>query len=160
MTWLAEIVTLTPLFQTFIAYIVMYRHDLSRLFHPIHERSSDRDWRRVLSSLGLIPKQEKKEKEIVISAKSMSLVVAVLISTVLVDVVVAPVILASFPASLMHTIFPALTQALLQFIPAFIAMIGLANLWLGPVPVPPHRYTLPQKRPGSLLRHLQWDDEE
>jgi len=51
MTWLAEIITLTPLFQTFIAYIVMYRHELSRLFHPIYERRDDKDWRRVLSVL-------------------------------------------------------------------------------------------------------------
>jgi hypothetical protein len=162
MTWLTEIITLTPLFQTFITYIVMYRHELSRLFHPIYERRDDKDWRRVLSDLKLIPKQEKKDKErtvtVVIPVKVISLVVAVLIPTILVDVVITPVILASLPAFLNHTFLPVLIQALLQFIPAFIAMIGLARLWLGPIPVPPHKYALPQKRPGSLLRHLQWEE--
>ena len=169
MVSLAEIITLTPLVQTLFVYIVLYRYDLSRVLHPMYERRGDREWRRVLTGLGLIiqadAKQEKKRKKerrevvVAVPVRAVSLGAVVLISTILIDAVVTPVLSASLPVFSRIPILSVVTQALLQFIPAFIALIGMARFWLGPIPVPPYKYALPTKRLGSLVRHLEWAQE-
>jgi hypothetical protein len=165
MVSLAEIITLTPLVQALFVYIVLYRYDLSRVLHPMYERRGDREWRRVLTGLGLIiqadEKQEKrkeKEREVAVPVRAVSLGAVVLISTILIDAVITPVLSASLPVFSRIPILSVVTQALLQFIPAFIALIGMARFWLGPIPVPPYKYALPGKRLGSLVRHLEWDE--
>ena len=44
----------TPLLSWGIFVLVLYRHDLSRLFHPIRENWSMRNWWDVSNHLGLV----------------------------------------------------------------------------------------------------------
>ena len=52
----------TPLPYWLIFTLVLYRHDLSRLLHPIRDDGSPRSWWMVLNRLGLFEKEKVPKK--------------------------------------------------------------------------------------------------
>jgi len=52
----------TPLVYWLVFTLVLYRHDLSRLLHPVRDDGSSRNWWTVLNYLGLFEKEKVPKK--------------------------------------------------------------------------------------------------
>lgn len=148
----------TPLSWWLIFYFLAYRHELSRLVHPVRERRGLRDWVAVLARLKLMdaaalaPAQRlkmelglKAERRRAGRTKALYLLsfLVLWLSAVLVSK------LAIMPQPLAEAALPAL----LQLAPA-VPLIVATYRRCGAFPFHPIRYHLPSGRKGSLLKYL------
>jgi hypothetical protein len=162
----------TPIPWAAILCIILYRHDLSQLMHPVKERNSLRDWKSVFQDLGIAVKQspasdvneynrKKKGGGTIMSlirrtseeiterypnARLYSLITAVVAFSSLTSSLVFG---ETFLADLR---FGAVILVAFQFCCA-LPLIAAMQRYFGPFPSAPHKYFMKQKRVGSLLRY-------
>jgi hypothetical protein len=121
--------------------LVMYRHDLSRLFHPVRDNDSLRNWWYVLGYLGLLGPEDTARPSVkreVLPYVAYSVVsAAVSLSWVL----------RLFPP---HWYYLVLTQATSGLI-----LTAAATHYLGRPPRRPYVDVLRYPRLGSRIRHLR-----
>lgn len=160
----AWIIVYTPIPWTVILCIILYRHDLSQLKHPVKERNSTMVWESVFLDLG-IPlgqpvKGDVKEKAGIghllhyfseyIADRYPNAAFYGLITTI----IFCSSIISSFllGPSFLDSRFGLLMLVGLQFLSALPAILALQR-YFGPFPSPPFRYHLKRRRVGSLLRY-------
>jgi len=149
---LLDLAVYTPILQFVIAYCFLYRYDLGRFRHPHREKTGRKVWLGVLSELDLVkPDSVGKEEE---EGRRMgelrvSLSVAALMAATLVAWAFATFVVPSAVAR-----FATPVTFLAQFLPASVLMAGVEKR-LGPVPVKPYKYALPERRLGSRVRHVE-----
>ncbi len=145
----------TPLLQLLVLYAIFYRHELSRLAHPLKERTGTAAWADALQQLALPRPGELKMMPSAADPRAMKYLLRVVAPAALLGALCPelflPAILALVPAL---SIVKGPLLFLLQFIPAayFIAFLRLD--YLGPIPIPRHRATLPLPRMSSMVRCL------
>ena len=125
----------TPLLQLLVLYAILYRHELSRLAHPLKERTGTEAWADALQQLTLRAGELKKVPSSAADPRAMKCLLKVVT-----------------PAALLGALCPLLF--LLQFIPAAYFIVLLGRDYLGPPPIHHHRTTLPLPRMSSMVRWL------
>ena len=147
----AEPLLFTPLVQFLALYALLYRHEPSRLAHPLKEKTGMKAWAQALAQVGLV----KPETEVPPDTKTRNRVFEMILLTALLSalcpVFFLPAVLALIPAL---AGFKDLVLFLLQFIPASYFLAGLRRNYLGPLPIHRHRSTLPLPRMSSMVRCL------
>jgi hypothetical protein len=149
---LLDLAVYTPILQFVIAYCFLYRYDLGRFRHPHREKTGRKVWLGVLSELDLVKpdsvgKEEEKGRRM--GELRVSLSVAALMAATLVAWAFATFVVPSAVAR-----FATPVTFLAQFLPAFVLMAGVEKR-LGPLPVKPYKYALPERRLGSRVRHVE-----
>ncbi len=149
---LLDLAVYTPILQFVIAYCFLYRYDLGRFRHPHREKTGRKVWLGVLSELDLVKpdsvgKEEGKGRRM--GGLRASLSVAALMAATLVAWAFATFVVPSAVAR-----FATPVTFLAQFLPAFVLMAGVEKR-LGPLPVKPYKYALPERRLGSRVRHIE-----
>jgi len=169
---------LAPFPWATILCIILYRYDLSRLFHPSKNGCSKRDWRSVLEDLHFSHKRSAILAE-ASGKRSMSFtsigecltefleghedlpcyITALGIASgasLLSSLVLGPCLAAASPRLVSHlgVVFSAAFQVLAA-VPTVFAM----ERFFGPFPSPPNRYHLQKHRLGSLLRYERTLDQ-
>lgn len=141
----------TPLVQFLILYGLLYRHELSRLAHPLQEKMDLRAWIEVFERLDLAKKNEKVQFGPRVREYLLEMVLPTALLAALGPELFLPLVLAlvRVPAGALSPLL-----FLLQFIPALYFMIFLYRNYLGPRPIHRHRSTLPFPRMSSMVRCL------
>jgi len=153
----------TPIPYAVILCIILYRHDLSQLVHPLKDRCSVRDWKSLFDDLEIARKtsssSSKKEgngirldflerhPNIGFYLSVLAIVTSV---SLLSSLVVVPVLLEG--DSLPYSRFILIISAGLQFVSATPSTLAMLQ-YFGPFPSPPGKFHLKKRRPGSLLRY-------
>jgi len=139
----------TPIVQFFILYGLLYRHELSRLAHPLKEKTNLGAWVEVFERLGLAKQNEKAHSGLRVREYLLEMVLPAALLATLGPELFLPLILAlvRVPTGALGPLL-----FLLQFIPALYFMIFLCRHYLGPRPVHRHRSTLPFPRMSSMVR--------
>jgi hypothetical protein len=149
----AEVLLYTPLVQFLMLYGVLYRHELSRLVHPLKEKTGVKAWGEAFEKLGLV---DHDEVEYPHDPRARKFVLEMVLPTALLSTLCPElflqVILVLVPAS-EGAWGPLLF--LLQFIPAAYFLAFLHRNYLGPLPIHRHRTTLPLPRMSSMVRCLR-----
>jgi hypothetical protein len=161
--------TFTPIPWAAILCLVLYRYDLSRLFHPLKDRSSTKDWRRVLDDLGIARdgsltygKTDRKRRSYFSIQRFWSgiiernpdvgfyLSVLVIVTSISLfsSLIIRPVLMGMDP--LLYSRFGFMISTGFQFVSA-LPSVFLMQRFLGPFPSPPFRFHLKKNRLGSLL---------
>ncbi|MDG7022973.1 MAG: hypothetical protein JRN45_00470 [Nitrososphaerota archaeon] len=153
----------TPLIWWLVVYFFLFRHELSRLLHPIRERRGLKDWVAVLSDLRLIDSaspalQEEGKEKWWRKSRTTHLLLSSLVlwlSAVLVSnfVDISQTLPGGFPYGLLKALLPSLFLFALQALPA-IPLIILTYRYCGPRPVKKEEMQLSKNRKGSLIRYL------
>jgi len=141
----------TPLVQFFILYGLLYRHELSRLVHPLKERTGVSAWVEAFERLGLAKQHENAQSGPRVRKYVLEMVLPAGLLATLGPELFMPLILALVPvpaAALGPMLF------LLQFIPASYVTVFLCRNYFGPLPIHRHRTTLPFPRMSSMARCL------
>ena len=128
-----------PYWAAFV--VLLYKHDLSRLFRPLRDNGSVRNWWVVLDHLGLVKEEGVRRMP---SRKSEPL-------SYLIYLLVALVVSLSWVLKLYPTMSYYLVVA--QGISA-IVLTAAAMRYLGPPPRRPYADVLRFPRLGSRIRHL------
>jgi len=126
-----------PYWATFL--LLLYRHDLSRLFHPVRDDDSLRNWWSVLSYLGVLDagvRRPGRAKEILRYAVYLSISAGVSLSWAL----------SIFPQ---HWYFLIVVQGT-----SGIILTAATMRYLGTPPRRPYADILRYPRLGSRVRHL------
>ncbi len=148
----------TPLAQFLLLYALLYRHEPSRLAHPLKEKTGMKAWTETLVQVGLVKQREVKES---LDTRARKHVLEIILPTALLatlcPALFLPVILALVPAL---TGVQGLLLFLLQFIPASYFLAFLHRNYLGPLPIHRHRTTLPLPRMSSMVRCLGKKERE
>jgi hypothetical protein len=157
----------TPIPWAAILCIILYRHDLSQIMHPVKERNSMRDWILVFRDLGITAKQSSTNDDH--SGRKRGRIVS-LIRRFSEDVterypntrfycfIIAIVVCSSLIASLvfgwvfLDSRFGALILAVAQFSCA-LPLVFAMQRYFGSSPSAPFKYHLKSRRTGSLLRY-------
>jgi hypothetical protein len=141
----------TPLVQFFILYGLLYRHELSRLAHPLKEKTDLGAWVEVFERLNLAEFGKKVQSGQWVKKYLLEMVLPAALLATLGPELFLPLILAlvRVPTGALGPLL-----FLLQFIPAFYVMIFLYRHYLGPRPIHRHRSTLPFPRMSSMVRCL------
>jgi len=161
--------TNTPVPWTAILCLLLYRHDLSRLLHPLKDRGSTKDWRRVLDDLGIPPEGSLIYRKTDIKCRShfsiqrfwsglievspdaglyLSVLVIVASISLFSSLIVRPVLMGMAP--LLYARFSSTISVGFQFLSA-LPTVFLMQRFLGPFPSPPFKFHLKKNRLGSLL---------
>jgi hypothetical protein len=150
---LLDLAVYTPILQFVIAYCFLYRYDLGRFRHPHREKTGRKVWLGVLSELDLVKPdsvgKEEREEGRRMGKLRVSLSVAALMAATLVAWAFATFVVPSAV-----TRFATPVTFLAQFLPASVLMAGVEKR-LGPLPVKPYKYALPERRLGSRVRHVE-----
>jgi len=145
----------TPLLQLLVLYAIFYRHELSRLAHPLKERTGTEAWADALQQLALARPGELKNVPSSSDPKVMKYLIKVVTPAALLGALCPelflPAILALVPAL---SIVKGPLLFLLQFIPAAYFIVFLRLDYLGPPPIHRHTTTLPLPRMSSMVRCL------
>ena len=145
----------TPLLQLLVLYAILYRHELSRLAHPLKERTGTEAWADALQQLALRAGELKKVPSSAAAPRAMKCLLKVVTPAALLGALCPelflPAILALVPAL---SIVKDSLLFLLQFIPAAYFIAFLRRDYLGPPPIHRHRTTLPLPRMSSMVRCL------
>jgi hypothetical protein len=149
----------TPLFQILVLYALLYRHELSRLAHPLKERAGMKAWADALEQVGLARQDEMEEQTYLIVARKY------LLETILPTALLAALCPELFQPAIVALVPPiARVQGpllfLLQFVPASYFLALLQRNYLGPLPIHRHRTTLPLPRMSSMVRCLGEKERE
>lgn len=154
----------TPIPWTVILCIILYRHDLAQLKHPVKERNSTREWKLVFLDLG-IPSRQTTNVSIKGKSGMMHLIHCAseyiadrYPNTTFYGLVITIITCSSMISSLL--LAPSFIDSRvgllmligLQFLSAIPLIPGLQR-YFGPFPSPPFRYHLKRRRGGSLLRY-------
>ena len=137
----ADIFLYFPLPYWAVFVILLYRHDLSRLFHPFNDNGSVRNWWNVLGYLNLLSKEQAVRRP---GRKGEFL-------PYILQVIVSVAISLSWVLRL----FPPLWYYLI-IVQAFSAIVltAVAMQYLGQPPRRPYVDVLRFPRLGSRIRHL------
>ena len=150
----------TPLLQLLVLYSIFYRHELSRLAHPLNERTGTAAWADVLQQLAL-PRPGELKKMPSADPRAMKYLLRVVTPAALLGALCTelflPAILALVPAL---SIVKSPLLFLLQFIPAAYFIVFLRRDYLGPPPIHRHTTTLPLPRMSSMVRCLGEEGKE
>ncbi len=119
----------------------MYRHDLSRLAHPVRDNGNLRNWRYVLGYLGLLGPEDTARSRV---KKEVLPYVAYPVASAAVSLLW---VLRLFPP---HWYFLVLTQAISGLI-----LTAATMQYLGQPPRRPYVDVLRYPRLGSRIRHLR-----
>jgi hypothetical protein len=152
--------------------IFLYRHDLSRLFHPFKDRCSIRDFKFVFQNLE-IPFKESSSlvrvggksraavwvmhiraniSERFPSAELYALVLIVVAgSSLLSNLIIAPMLFGG-ESSFLNPKFDGLVSAGFQIVSALPTSFAMQR-YFGPFPSAPNKYHLRKRRLGSLVRY-------
>jgi hypothetical protein len=161
----------TPFPWIAILCIILYRHDLSRLFHPFKDRCSTRDIKLVFQKLELPFKVSsssrrriEKNRAIFWVAKlrtniserfpSTGLYAFVFVilagSSLLSTLVVEPLLFGE--ASFLNPRFDGLVSSAFQIVSVLPSIFAMQR-YFGPFPSAPKEYHLKKRRLGSLVRY-------
>jgi len=145
----------TPVLQLLVLYAIFYRHELSRLAHPLKERTGTEAWADALQQLALARPGELKKVPSAADPRAMKylhkVVTPAAVLGALCPELLLPAILALVPAL---SIVEGPLLFLLQFIPAPYSIVFLRRDYLWPPPLHRHRTTLPLPRMSSMVRWL------
>jgi len=148
---LVELLLFTPLVQFFALYALIYRHEPSRLTHPLKEKTGVRAWAQALAQVGLVKPGMEVPPDTRTRKRVFEMILLTALLSALCPVFFQPAALALIPALAR---FKDLALFLLQFIPASCFLACLRRIYLGPLPVYRHRSTLPLPRASSMVRCL------
>lgn len=168
---LSTVFIYTPIPYAIILCIILYRHDLSQLVHPLKDRCSIRDWKSVFDDLEIahkaFPSSSKTEGKNGPESFSIeclrlerhpdigfyvSVFAIVTIISLLSSLIAVPVFLTGGSSSLPYSHFILIISAGLQFVAAIPSTFAMPRCF-GPFPSPPGKFHLKKRRPGSLLRY-------
>jgi hypothetical protein len=119
--------------------LLLYRHDLSRLFHPVKDNGSSRNWWSVLSHLGILEagvRRPGRKNEILPYVVYLSLSAGVSLSWTL-------------GAFLQHWYLLVVLQGT-----SGVTLVAATMRYLGAPPRRPYTDVLRYPRLGSRIRHL------
>jgi hypothetical protein len=162
----SEVLTLyTPAVQIGVLYLFLYRHDLLRFLHPLKEKRGPNAWAETFLQLGVLKEREALKLTDIEGAERNKGKVAFALKLVLPSAFLwflsiwlfLPVLGSALPS--LSRFGPSLLL-LLQFIPAAYLLAFLRQNYLGPLPIPPHRSTLPLPRMSSMVKWLGENEEE
>jgi hypothetical protein len=153
----AEPLLFTPLVQFLVLYALVYRHEPSRLAHPLKEKTGARAWAQALAQIGLVKPGMEVPPDTRTRKRVFEMILLTALLTALCPVFFLPAVLALIPAL---AGFKDLALFLLQFIPASFFLACLRLIYLGPLPIHRHRSTLPLPRASSMVRCLGEKKEE
>ena len=163
----------TPIPWATILCIVLYRHDLSQLVHPMKDRCSIRDWKSVLDDLDIPPKKSSMppnrgekaaradfsiferfragilEKHPDMGYYAMTLAIVSTVS-LLSSFVIVPLLVGQ--SSILFSRFSLIFSAVFQFVSAIPSIFAMERCF-GPFPSPSRKYHLQKRRQGSLVRY-------
>jgi hypothetical protein len=162
----------TPFPWAVILSLILYRHDLSQLVHPLKDRSSMRDWRSVLHDLDISDKTSSQSSDNRGKWRSSSSKIECLQADILeehrdIRYYTTTIIIVSFASlvssfvlvpflieasSFLLTRFDLIISASLQLASAVPSVFAM-ELYFGPFPSPPNKYHLRKRRLGSLVRY-------
>ena len=157
------IFTFTPLPWALILCLVLYRHNLSQLFHPVREMRSIRDWKQMFRYLeisidGSSNSREFERSNIPSIWKDLSerypntkFYISVIASIAILSSASSAVILTGS----LSFIDPRLTFLLAAGLQSASSLpsIFLMQRHFGSFPSPPFRFHLKKSRSGSLLKY-------
>ena len=145
----------TPLLQLLVLYTILYRHELSRLAHPLKEGTDREAWADALRQLALPRAGELKKAPSDADPRAMKYFLKVVIPAAILGALCPelflPAILALVPVL---SIVKGPLLFLLQFTPATYFFAFLRLDYLGPPPIHRHSTTLPLPRMSSMVRCL------
>jgi len=138
-----------PPVQFFILYGLFFRHELSRLAHPLKEKTDLAVWVEAFESLGLAKQLARGSSGPRVRKYLLEMVLPTALLSTLGPELFMPLILAlvRVPAGALGPLL-----FLLQFIPASYLIAFLYRHYLGPRPIHRHRSTLPFPRMSSMVR--------
>ena len=161
----------TPIPYAAILCIILYRHDLSQLVHPLKDRCSIRDWKSVFDDLEIAHKASssssktegngtvgfsierllldilERHPDMGFYASMLAIVTCV---SLLSSLLAVPVLIGG--DSFTYSRFILIISAGLQFVSAIPSTFTMQR-YFGPFPSPPGKFHLKKRRPGSLLRY-------
>ncbi len=147
----AEALLYTPLVQFFMLYTLLYRHEPSRLAHPLKEKTGMKAWAQALAQVGLVKQEVEVPPDTRVRKRVLGMILPTVMLATLCPESFLPVVLALVPAL---AGFKGLVLFLLQFIPASYFLALLRRNYLGPLPIHRNRTTLPLPRASSMVRCL------
>jgi hypothetical protein len=153
-----EALLYTPLVQFLALYGVLYRHEPSRLAHPLKEKTGVEAWGEAFEQLGLVSHDEVEHSP---DPRARKFVLEMVLPTALLSTLCPELFL-----QVILVLLPAAEAAwgpllfLLQFIPASYFLAFLQRNYLGPLPIHRHRTTLPLPRMSSMVRCLGEKERE
>ena len=145
-----------------ILCLVLYRHNLSQLIHPVKERCSIKDWKDVFAYLEISidqPNSTKKYNRSKVrtilddisegypSIKFYTFAIALTSILSIISSEFALRVSLSFNSHFTYLLFP-LVQ-LVSSVPSIFAM----QRFFGSFPTPPYKFHLKKNRTGSLLKY-------
>ncbi len=147
----AEPLLFTPLVQFLVLYASLYRHEPSRLAHPLKEKTGVRAWAQALAQVGLVKPETEAPPDTRTRKRVFGMILLTALLSALCPVFFLPAIMALIPAL---AGFKDLALFLLQFMPASYFLACLRRNYLGPLPIHRHRSTMPLPRMSSMVRSL------
>jgi hypothetical protein len=153
----AEALLYTPLVQFLMLYALLYRHEPSRLAHPLKEKTGTKAWAQAFAQVGLVKQEVEVPPDQGVRKHVLEMILPTALLATLCPDFFLPVILALVPAL---TGVQGLVLFLLQFIPASYFLALLQRDYLGPFPIHRNRNTLPLLRMSSMVRCLGEKERE
>ena len=153
----ADALLYTPLVQFLMIYALLYRHEPSRLAHPLKEKTGMKAWHEALVQVGLVKQEVEVPPDTRVKRHVLEMILPTALLAALCPEFFLPVVLALVPA-LTGVQGPMLF--LLQFIPATYFLALLRRNYLGPLPIHRNRSTLPLPRMSSMVRCLGEKESE
>ena len=147
----AEALLYTPLVQFLMLYALLYRHEPSRIAHPLKEKTGLKAWTQALMQVGLMKPETEVPTDTRMRKRVFGMILLTALLAALCPVFFLPAVLALIPAL---AGFKGLALFLLQFIPASYFLARLRRNYLGPIPIHRHRSTMPLPRMSSMVRCL------
>ncbi len=123
-----------------ISTFIAYRHDLTRLIHPMQEHGSLKTWWSVCGYLGLVDRAVVPEPS---ARRETVRYIALLLASAAVSL---SWMLRAFPLVWYYLLLSQAVSGLILF--------GATFRYLGPLPSRPYTDALPYPRIGSRIRHL------
>jgi len=153
----ADALLYTPLVQFLMIYALLYRHEPSRLAHPLKEKTGLKAWAQALVQVGLVKQEAEVPQDTRVRRHVLELILPTALLAALCPELFLPVTLSLVPAL---TGLKGLVLFLLQFIPASYFLALLRRNYLGPLPIHRNRTTLPLPRMSSMIRCLGEKESE
>lgn len=177
--------SVTELFSFFFVYtpfpwvailcIILYRHDLSQVFHPFKERCSIKDIKSVLQNLEIPLVNSSNFGSLVVKRRAVFCVgrlrtniserfpstglyavvlVIVASSSLLSTFIVEPVLFGRTASFFLNSRFDGIVLVGFQIVSALPTTIAMQQ-YFGPFPSTPNKYHLRKRRLGSLVRYQE-----
>ena len=151
----------TPLPWSIVLCLVLYRHNLSQLLHPVKERCSIEDWKRVFQYLEIPfgePSYLENEGKVRAVSNNISerypnikFYASVFVIIALASTISSAVILTG-SLSFLNPRLSLLLSSGLQFVSAIPSAFAMQR-YFGLFPSPPYKFHLKKNRMGSLIKY-------